>query len=186
VTDDRPTPAEEAAETTRLRKIAFLAAFANCGRITKAAAGASINPDTHYEWRKSDPEYDKAFAALRERVTDLLEDEAFRRAVEGVEEPLIGRIGKDQDGVVHHAVRYSDTLLAILLKGNRPDIYRERHELTGKDGGPIETHELTESERAAGIAAIFDAARARATGSAPQGEDEVGTTAGGTDPRGEH
>jgi hypothetical protein len=45
--------------------------------------------------------------------------------------------------------KYSDTLLIFLMKGVRPEKYRERfgHEITGKDGGPIETAELSSEER---------------------------------------
>jgi len=183
--NDRPTPAEELAETRRLRKIAFLAAFAGCGRITKAAKAAGIDPDTHYEWKKTDPDYAKSFDDLRERVTDLLEDEAIRRAMEGVDEPQIGRVARDTDGLLTNpdgsaltVKRFSDTLLVILLKGNRPERYRERYELTGKDGGAIE---ITDAEAARELAALFETARARAAGEAAAGEAQVGTPAGPTD-----
>ena len=33
--------------------------------------------------------------------------------------------------------RYSDTLLMFLLKGRRPEKFKDRHELTGKDGEPV-------------------------------------------------
>lgn len=157
IRDSRASARDEAAQQTELKKVAFLAAFARCGRITKASETVGINPDTHYEWRKTDPEYDKAFAAMRERVADLLEDEAIRRAVEGIDKPLIGRIDKDLDGVVVTVKEYSDSLMAILLKGNRPERYREGREITGKDGGPInfrDVSELTDDELDAEIASL--------------------------------
>ena len=48
---------------------------------------------------------------FRARARDAL----LQRAVEGVEEPMIGRIGKDLDGVVATRRRYSDRLLEFGL-----------------------------------------------------------------------
>jgi hypothetical protein len=39
----------------------------------------------------------------------------------------------------------SDTVAAIfLLKGARPHVYRDRHEVTGKEGGPLITMVIPE------------------------------------------
>lgn len=50
----------------------------------------------------------------------------------GVDEPVYY-----QGRSVGRVKRYSDVLLIFLLKGIRPDVYRERYEHTGADGGPI-------------------------------------------------
>lgn len=50
----------------------------------------------------------------------MLEQEAYRRAVEGVEEPVYQ--GGELVGTVR---RYSDKLLEFLLRGRRPQVYRE-------------------------------------------------------------
>ena len=42
-----------------------------------------------------------------------------------------------QGEVVGQVQRYSDTLLMFLLKGRRPEKFKDRTELTGKDGAPI-------------------------------------------------
>jgi hypothetical protein len=42
-------------------------------------------------------------------------DALMQRAVDGIEEPLIGRIGRDQDGIVATRRRYSDKLLEFGL-----------------------------------------------------------------------
>ncbi|MBX6773030.1 MAG: hypothetical protein IRY83_14975 [Chloroflexi bacterium] len=63
---------------------------------------------------------------------DALEAEAWRRAVDGVERPVY------QNGQRVGAVReYSDTLLIFLLKGGRPQKYRERYELSGPQSQPL-------------------------------------------------
>jgi hypothetical protein len=72
---------------------------------------------------------------------DRLESEAFRRAHDGVDEPIVGRIGKDLDGVVTTVKRYSDGLLQFLLKAHRPEVYKDRvaQEVSGPGGGPVQT-----------------------------------------------
>ncbi len=61
--------------------------------------------------------------ALRE-ACDILEGEAWRRAVQGVERPI-----HYQGAQVDTIREYSDTLLIFLLKGARPEKYRERFEM---------------------------------------------------------
>jgi hypothetical protein len=63
----------------------------------------------------------------KEEVADLLEAEAFRRAVHGWDEPVGWYKGK-AGGVV---TRYSDALLIVLLKALRPNRYKERVEMRG-------------------------------------------------------
>jgi len=103
------------------KRKAFLAAFAEVGTITRAAEIAKVTRQAHYLWMK-DPEYAEAFAQAEQQACDRLEQEARRRAVEGVEEPVFHR-GK-QCGVVR---KYSDTLLIFLLKGAMPEKYKDRH-----------------------------------------------------------
>jgi hypothetical protein len=53
------------------------------------------------------------------------EDEAHRRAVDGVEEDVWSPSGKH----CGTRIRYSDTLLAMFLKADNPDKFTERHEV---------------------------------------------------------
>jgi len=69
-----------------------------------------------HEWRDRDPDFAEAWTeALREAVATL-EREAWRRAVEGNEEPMVSG-GK----VVGTVRRYSDSLLALLLRRHAPE-----------------------------------------------------------------
>lgn len=84
------------------------------GNVREAADVAGMG-QTHYEWLQSDTDYAAAFDAATEDAGDVLEAEAWRRAVDGVEEPTGwyqgvpgGKVRKD-----------SDTLLIFLLK--RPE-----------------------------------------------------------------
>lgn len=117
------------------KKKAFLAAFAECGNITRAAEIVDMDRRLHYGWLESDPAYPAAFAGAAEHAADRLEQEARRRAVEGTEKPVFYK--GEMCGLIQE---YSDTLLIFLLKGARPEKYKERisAEHTGKGGGPIE------------------------------------------------
>lgn len=78
--------------------------------------------------------------AQREAI-DTLEAEAFRRAVEGTDEPVIGRVGKDQDGIITMVKKYDTTLMCLLMKARDPLKYRDRvsQEISGPGGKPIQT-----------------------------------------------
>ena len=54
----------------------------------------------------------------------LAEDEAFRRAVEGVDKPVFQ--GGQRVGFIK---QYSDNLLAVVLKAENPDKYSEKHKV---------------------------------------------------------
>jgi hypothetical protein len=106
---------------------ALLAAFRKTGNVRLACEAAKVGRSSHYRWLNRDPAYREAFAVAKEEVADLLEAEAHRRAVEGVEKPVGWHKGK-AGGCVRE---YSDTLLIFLLKGLRPEKYRERVEMRG-------------------------------------------------------
>jgi hypothetical protein len=114
------------------KKRAFLAAFAHTGRITQAAKSAQVGWRNHYNWLKSDPTYADVFLEAKRMAGEWLEDEAVRRAKEGILKPVFWQ-GEHVDNVLE----YSDTLLIFLLKGAMPEKYRERFEHTGQAGGPM-------------------------------------------------
>lgn len=122
---------------TPVRVAAFLAALGATGRVTQAAKAARVDRSTVYDWRRADPEFAKAWDEAEELGVGLLEDEAVRRAVEGVP-GKVELVPVFRDGVevarkpVVTVVHYSDTLLAMLLRAKRPALYRERVEHGGK------------------------------------------------------
>lgn len=115
-----------------LKKRAFLAALAKTGNIAAASRAARCDRSCYYDWRKGDKAFAEAAKAALEEAADLLELEARRRAADGVLEPVFYRGRK-----VALVKRYSDTLLIFLLKGIRPEKFRERHELSGPGGAPL-------------------------------------------------
>ncbi len=108
-------------------KRAFLAAFRQTGNVCLACEVAKVGRSSHYRWLEKDSEYREAFDVAKEHAIDVLEAEAHRRAVEGIEEP-VGWYKGVAGGTVR---RYSDVLLMFLLKGLRPEQYRERYEVKG-------------------------------------------------------
>jgi len=91
------------------------------GNVSRACAAISLTRTRVYEWRAADPLFATAWDEAVELGTDELEEEARRRAFAGVEEPVFYQ--GEECGAVR---KYSDTLLIFLLKGRRPDKYRER------------------------------------------------------------
>lgn len=146
-----------AATRQRNWKPIFLAALAERGNVSDAAKAAKINRDTANEHRKRDQAFAAQWVEALEAAADVLEKEAWRRAHDGVLEPVFGRDAGPNAGTVEvgQVRKYSDTLLIFLLKGARPDKYREKHEIVGKGGGPIKTaRELSDDELAAIAAGV--------------------------------
>ena len=113
--------------STPEKKRRFLAKYKEIGNITKAAEYAGIHPTTHHKrWMKK-PDYVKQFEAAKLEAIDNLEAEAYRRAHDGVDEPVFYR--GEEVGAVR---KYSDTLLIFLLKGANPAKYRERYDVSAK------------------------------------------------------
>lgn len=128
----------------------FLKAYAETGSITRASQAAQINRSMHYRRMEQDPAYKAAFQVAHEIAVAVLEDEAIRRAVEGVEEPVVYKgeftfLPKvDEEGVLVLDAegnpikgkplvirKYSDQLLQFLLRGAKPEKYRERFQHDG-------------------------------------------------------
>ena len=117
------------------QKRALLLAYSESMQLGKSCQSAKVSNRTHHYWLNNDPDYKAAFAEARAMAAEVLEAEAVRRAI----------------GTTAGA---SDTLLIFLLKGAKPDIYKERYEHTGKDGGPIQVASMAPDARLARIAAL--------------------------------
>jgi hypothetical protein len=99
---------------------AFLKVLAVTCNVGAACRVARVGRATAYRHRHAEPKFARAWDDACEDAADLLELEARRRAVEGVEKPVFYR--GERVGVVRE---YSDSLLMFLLKGCRPEKFRE-------------------------------------------------------------
>jgi hypothetical protein len=107
-------------DITHPKKHAFLAAYAHCGQIRRAARAAQCDWKNHYLWLAKDPVYAACFAQAQQMAGDFLEEEAIRRAVDGVQKGVW-----HQGALVGKERVYSDTLLIFALKGAKPAKYKE-------------------------------------------------------------
>lgn len=103
-----------------LWKEKFLSELRKGSSVTGAAVKAGRARQYCYEVKDKDAAFAVAWDSAVEEGTDLLEDEAYRRACKGTQRPVYHQ--GEQCGVVQE---YSDTLMIFLLKGRRPDKYRE-------------------------------------------------------------
>lgn len=146
-----PPAAKKRARPSRARsrdwKPTFLTALRETRSAAAAAERAGISRQSAYEHRQKDPEFAAAWATVDESITDDLEQEAVRRATDGVSEPVFYQ-GKE----VGQVRRYSDSLLQFLLRGRRRDVYGDRTEITGQGGGPIAILALSDLARETGVA----------------------------------
>ena len=162
-------------------KPTFLAALRELPVIAHACKAVGIERSTAYRAREADPEFAQAWDEALEEGIDRAEQEAFRRAVVGYEEPVVhqGRLSYlyeryvDDDGKEQYRPaldangqpvpltvrKHSDALLALILKGRRKKIYAERTELTGADGGPVA--QIDETAKAARVAQLLALAQRR-------------------------
>ncbi len=103
---------------------------------------------------KTDQEYARQFAEARHRTADILEDEAWRRAVQGVEEPVY-QGGK----LVGTVTRYSDTLMTWLLRGLRRERYGDKTDVGIRFDGDMSKLSIEQLEK---MAPFFEAIAAGA------------------------
>lgn len=115
-------------KVTPEKKAAFCAALvAAGGNVTRACEAIDVARLTAYRWREDDPQFAKDWDQAKAAGLDALEDEATRRAFEGTSEPVY-----HQGVPVGTVQKYSDTLAIFLLKGGKPEKYKERVEHSGQ------------------------------------------------------
>jgi len=114
----------------------FLEVLADTANVTKAAKTIRMARAYLYQLKAKDKRFCAAWNEAVKHGTAALEDEAARRAMEGTLKPVFYK--GEKCGTIRE---YSDTLLIFLLKARDPEKYTDRvkQELTGKDGGPLQS-----------------------------------------------
>jgi len=139
------------------RAVAFLAVLADTGIVTAACKATGICRSAAYQWRTDDADFAKRWDEAAKLGGDAWEDELARRAFHGVDEPVVHQgmftplidyeaidpdtgkpfsagsrpIKVDADGkpILATVKKYSDTLGIFMLKGLKPDKYRDRSDV---------------------------------------------------------
>ena len=110
----------------------FIAELKQHGLLNTAARVAGVTPRRVAKLREESAEFDYLVTDALEEAADVLEAEARRRAVEGVEKTVYY-----QGAEVGTETVYSDSLLTTLLKAKRADEFAERKQITGAGGTPL-------------------------------------------------
>lgn len=104
------------------KKIKFLMALSETGRIMEACNKAGIAHNSMRLWRAANAEFAEEIQCAFKVYAESLEREAHRRGVEGYEEPVFGNMGPGMgSGEVGRVRKFSDRLLEIMLKKNNPE-----------------------------------------------------------------
>ena len=154
----------------------LLLALGKCASIKQACILTGIDRRTVYKWKASSKTFAAALELASEDANDTVDDEIVRRAIEGIEEPLVsmgtvvydeelvydaygkpeldakGRQKTQRGAKIMHK-KYSDGLLLALAK-SRMKKYRDREDLdlleqiSKQTGGtiPINTKDMTNEE----------------------------------------
>ena len=129
---------------------AFFAALAETANVSKACAAIAVSRRTAYNWREADPGFAAGWDRAMKAAVLGLEDEAHRRAFEGVDKPVFYQ--GDECGTIRE---YSDTLAIFLLKAHNPEKYRENSKVELEAN--IRVNDMTDEEIRAEIAALVGA-----------------------------
>lgn len=112
----------------------FLRVLATGASIYKAARAAGVGRSTVYEWREADEYFRARWDDAVESGSDLMEDEAIRRGMSGIDKPVYY-----QGEVCGEVKEYSDTLLIFQLKARRREKYSEKIDQTVTGRVTVET-----------------------------------------------
>ncbi len=103
--------------TAQLKRAAFLRCYRRYGNISQAARAAGVDRRKHYDWLKNVPGYEAALKDAAEESIERLEEIATKRAEKG-----------------------SDVLTIFLLKGLKPNKYRERYGVVQETAAPFKVY----------------------------------------------
>ncbi len=131
------TKKTRAEENKALWQARFLKELSESGNVLWACQSAKVNRSYAYRCRDDEPDFAAAWASAVEDAGDVLEHEAYRRAVKGVMKPIFHQ--GEECGRVRE---YSDGLLTLLLKAAKKEKYQDRvhAQHSGPGGGPIQHH----------------------------------------------
>lgn len=121
----------------------FIEALRQTGHVGNSCEAANVSRATVYNHRRDDQAFASQWDQAISDAAWTLEDEATRRARDGVDEPIFYR-----DTLIGSQKKYSDTLLMFLLKGNRPEKFSDKLtiRLDPRQAAILKEHGLTAGE----------------------------------------
>ncbi len=126
-------------EVAQLWRKPFLEIYAKNGNIRKSSDLMGIGSMTVRVAMKRDPEFREQVNLAYQDYADTIEEEARRRAVDGIPRNKYFR-----DQLLETETEYSDRLLEMLLKGAKPERYRDRVDVSGKIETTIDPKQIDE------------------------------------------
>jgi len=115
----------------------FLRCLEASGSITKAARWARIHKQNHWLWMHQEGSgYPAAYEAARERGIHQLEDEAVRRAYDGIRKAV-----RYKGKIVGYDTEYDSTLLLACLRARHPKFQPQSTQPPAGAGGKDFTFE---------------------------------------------
>lgn len=122
-------------EERELAQKTFLRQFAYLGNMMASCRTANIDRKTIYEWLEKDETFSLKYRQAELDAADVIRAEMFRRAIQGVEEPVVsqGKVVRDDQGKPLMVRKYSDQLLTTLAKSRMPEFRERTHvEMSGQ------------------------------------------------------
>jgi len=99
----------------------------------EAARAVNFHPSVIRDALKEDGQFNDALVIASAEYSEILEREAFNRALHGVRKSIYF-----QGDVCGTEIVLDNKLLMDMLKANNPEKFSTKKEITGKDGGAIE------------------------------------------------
>lgn len=142
------------------QKARFLRLLRDTGSVRVAAEAVGFTTTTMKRQRETDAEFDELWTEADDDFADKLEQEAVRRAYEGVLRTKAIKTGKDDYEVIDEQ-HYSDTLLLRLLEARNPAKFtnRSKTEISNPDG--TLAAQLDDTTLVAKLTSLLAAAQAR-------------------------
>jgi hypothetical protein len=114
----------------------FLKSFSMTANVRAACMAAGIDRTLVYQWAEHSEEFSIRFKQAELDANDLIRGELFRRAVQGVEKPMVsmGKVvyvedpKKKGEQIPLMERVYSDSLLSLLAKARMPE-FREKQQI---------------------------------------------------------
>lgn len=118
---DKPTGAPHGIKKPAEQWDMFFEELGKFGNTSRAAEVSGISRVAVYQRLQTDDAFAKRYEEAKAHGLEGVEDEALRRATKGVETPVFYMGEK-----VATVTTFSDALIQFLLKGGKPQKYRDR------------------------------------------------------------